>query len=82
MTFKEIETEALNAPWGSDKTANEVFHLVGEARENAISTVYAEKTLPAEKEEEIAMSSLEGLLSCYQGPKEVCEWFAARGVRW
>ena len=82
MTFKEIEAAALSAPWGSDAIAREIFHLVGEARDNAVTTIYEEKSASPDCEERLAMSSLEGLLCSYSGPKEVLNWFKTCGVRW
>jgi hypothetical protein len=81
QTFAQIEALAmsLNA-CGSDLNIT-IQCMVMSADENAHTTCFEDKSMPASEYDAVALASLEFNLS-YCDDMAVCQWFAENDVKW
>lgn len=79
MTFAQINTIAFKLPVANNDRNNEIQCMCISAEQNAMDTVYVDKSAPVEDYDRIALASLECLLSdCSDAA--IIKWFAKNGV--
>jgi hypothetical protein len=81
QTFAQIENLAMHLNACGSDLNNRIQCMVISADENAHTTCYEDKSMPAAEYGAVALASLECNLS-YSDDMAVCEWFANNGVKW